>query len=182
MSRRDARRQRVSHPAPHGLRLPAWRIGLAAVAAVALGVAIYGLFSWVESFNLALRSTTAQAANLALGLLGWAASLEGTTLVVPGSRFFVSTECTSLGATAFLWGAILAFPSSWRDKSLGVLVGAVVLFAVNALRVVTLVYVAAYSPIWLDVVHLLVWQSIMVLLALALFLVWAGRFALVRRG
>lgn len=182
MPRRDDRRHRASHPAPHASRLPAWRIGLAAVAAVGLGVAIYGLFSWVESLNLALRSATAQTADLALGLLGWGASLEGTTLVVPGSRFFVSTECTSLGATAFLWGAILAFPSSWRDKSLGVLVGAVVLFAVNALRVVTLVYVAAYSPIWLDVVHLLVWQSLMLLLALVLFLVWAKGIATVRRG
>ncbi len=182
MPRDRARGHRATHRGPAASRPPRWRIAFAAVAAVGLGVAIYGLFTWVESFNLALRLSTAQVANAALSLLGWAASLEGTTVVVPGARFLVSTECTSLGATAFLWGAVLAFPASWKDKSLGMMLGAAMLFAVNALRVISLVYVAAYSPTWLDTVHLLVWQSLMVLLALALFLVWAQRYASVRLG
>lgn len=144
-------------------------------------MAVYGLFSWVESLNMVLRLSTAQVANVALRLLGWAASLEGTTVVVPGARFLVSTECTSLGATAFLWGAVLAFPASWKDKSMGVLLGAAVLFAVNVLRVTIVVYVAAYAPTRLETVHLLVLQSVMVLLALALFLLWVERFALARQ-
>ncbi len=159
-------------------RLSGLRLALVAATGIAIGIAIYAAVTWIDGLDMALREATANSSRLLLRGLGWGVSLDGTTLVVPSARLLVSTECTSLGATAFLWGALLAFPAPWSGKGLGLLVGAAALFVVNAVRVVTLVYVSAYAPAWLDVAHLLVWQTLMVVLALALFLLWTQRFAL----
>jgi len=48
---------------------------------------------------------------------------------------------------------------------------------VNVVRLASLFYVGIHWPGILDVVHQLVWQSLVIVIAVSLWLLWAGRSA-----
>jgi len=54
-------------------------------------------------------------------------------------------------------------------------VGVSVLFVVNVVRLVSLYYVGVHWPSALDVVHQVVWQSLVIAIVVAMWLLWAGR-------
>jgi len=103
--------------------------------------------------------------------------------VVRSSDFGITvvTACTGIFATALFLVAVLVFPTAWKAKLLGGILGIGGIAVVNVIRLVTLYYVGVHWPAALDAVHQLVWQSLLILSAVALWLLWAGRIA-ERRG
>jgi exosortase/archaeosortase family protein len=89
----------------------------------------------------------------------------------PGSLEIV-VGCNGVEALLILVSALLAFPAPWARRGIGVLAGTVAILGVNLVRLVNLVVVARFAPAWLDVFHVYVWQVLIVLVAVALFLVW----------
>lgn len=74
-------------------------------------------------------------------------------------------------------GAVIAYPAPLKAKTVGALIGLVVLTAVNLLRIMSLFWIGSAYPEYLDVAHLLVWQTAIILLAIVLWLFWVERFA-----
>jgi exosortase/archaeosortase family protein len=87
----------------------------------------------------------------------------------------VVTACTGLFATGLYLIAVLLFPASWRARLSGCIVGVCVLFVVNVVRLVSLYYVGVHWPSVLDAVHQVVWQSLVIAIVVAMWLLWAGR-------
>ena len=77
-----------------------------------------------------------------------------------------------MGPLSCSWGAVVTYPSAWRDKAVGLLMGLVVLSAVNLARIASLFWIGSNYPQHLDVAHLLVWQTAMIVLAILVWLVW----------
>ena len=73
---------------------------------------------------------------------------------------------------ALLVAAMVAFPSSWRAKLVGVLAGVATVLVVNVVRIVSLFYIGVHFPRVFEVVHVEVWPTAIMFLALFLFLVW----------
>lgn len=67
-------------------------------------------------------------------------------------------------------------PARVLFKVLGIILGFVVLSGVNLVRTTSLVYIGSAFPSALEVVHLLVWQSLMVVFAVALWLAWRRKW------
>src|SRR5262249_47266842 len=70
---------------------------------------------------------------------------------------------------------------SLRDRLVGTAVGAAVLYAVNALRILSLIAVGAYARQWFDAAHLYAWQLLFLAVVAACWLglaLPAPRFAL----
>jgi archaeosortase B (VPXXXP-CTERM-specific) len=134
-----------------------------------------------DPFVSGLQMLLAQATNGLLRLLGQATTVVGTT--VQSSQFGISvvTACTGLFATGLFVVAVAAFPTRWRAKLAGVALGVVCIFAINLVRLVSLYFVGVHWPQILDAVHLLIWQSLLIALAVALWSVWAGRVTVIRR-
>ncbi len=74
-----------------------------------------------------------------------------------------------------LLASIVAFPASARARAAGLLLGALAVQALNAVRIVTLYLLGAYQPKLFDMFHTAVWQVIIILVAIAFFLVWSAR-------
>lgn len=110
-----------------------------------------------------------------LGVLGCATVAQGTSVVSGQFGISVVTACTGLFATGLYLIAVLLFPASWRARLAGCVVGVCVLFAVNVVRLVSLYYVGVHWPSVLDVVHQVVWQSLVIAIVVAMWLLWAGR-------
>jgi exosortase/archaeosortase family protein len=112
----------------------------------------------------------------ALSLVG-EVTLSGTHLTFNGFRAVIVEACNGVLPTYIFLAAVLAFPSSWRDKLSGVLLGVPVIFIINVARVISLMILGAYKPDIVERVHIDVWQTAVVALAMATWIFWAERFA-----
>ena len=88
--------------------------------------------------------------------------------------FAVSIEpgCYGVEAMIVLLAAILAFPAPWIYKLQGLAWGFFAIQSINLLRIISLFYLGQWSMTLFDWAHLYVWQALIMLDALIVFLVW----------
>jgi exosortase H (IPTLxxWG-CTERM-specific) len=126
----------------------------------------------VEPFT----ALVAKASGGALRLLGQPVEMDGT--VIRGPRFAVNIRngCNGLETLIIFVSAVLAFPAPWRSRILGLVLGSVAIQAINLVRVVALYFTGAYAPAWFDSSHTVIWQTIVILCGVLLWVFWATRF------
>jgi len=112
-----------------------------------------------------------------LNLLGQETSVSGQSVV--SSRFAVQivSACTGLFMTTVFLSAVLVYPSRIAAKLIGFAIGVGGILALNFLRLVSLFLIGVYLPGFVDQAHLLIWQSLLILCGLFLWLLWAGKVA-----
>ena len=111
-----------------------------------------------------------------LNALGEKAEVIGTEIRSPSS-FGVNIENGCNGVeTALLFGsAVLAFPASWKRRLIGLLLGFAAIQVLNLVRVITLFWIGIHRPALFNSSHTVIWQSVVVLFGVLLFLLWAAR-------
>jgi exosortase H (IPTLxxWG-CTERM-specific) len=117
----------------------------------------------------------ARVSGATLDLLGQDVRMQGT--VIRGRRFAVNIRngCNGIEAMLIFLAAVLAFPAPWRARFLGLALGVVAIQAVNLVRVVALYLTGAYFPSWFDASHTVIWQTVVILFSVLLWIVWANR-------
>ena len=98
----------------------------------------------------------------------------GDTIKTGNYAFVVKRGCDATEPVWLLAAAMIAFPARWRQKLLGIFLGASLLLAINQLRIVCLFFVGRYDPDLYDTMHLTVFPAIFVVLAMLLWAGWAG--------
>lgn len=118
----------------------------------------------------------ARVSGATLDLLGQDVHMQGT--IIRGRRFAVNIRngCNGVEAMLIFLAAVLAFPAPWRARLLGLAIGAVAIQAVNLVRVVALYLTGAYFPTWFDASHTVIWQTVVILFSVLLWILWANRF------
>jgi len=88
--------------------------------------------------------------------------------------FGVSIEpgCNGVEAAVVLIAAMLAFPSPWLMKLWGIVIGFAVVQAVNLIRVVTLFFIGQWNLTVFEFAHMYMWQALIMLDVLIVWLVW----------
>ena len=88
--------------------------------------------------------------------------------------FAVSIErgCNGVEAVIILVSAMLAFPAPWKHRLAGIGIGFVAIQLLNLVRIISLFYLGQWSPVLFKWFHLYLWQALIVLDALVVFLVW----------
>jgi exosortase H (IPTLxxWG-CTERM-specific) len=88
--------------------------------------------------------------------------------------FAVSIEagCNGVEATIVLLAAMLAFPAPWKNKLVGLAVGTLAVQGLNVVRVISLFYLGQWNRTWFEWAHLYVWQALIMLDVLIVWLVW----------
>ncbi len=108
-------------------------------------------------------------------VLGHSAHVDGSILSSDDFTFEISAECTSIVPTAILISGVLAWPGERKEKLIGIATGIAVLFIINLVRIITLLYVEVSFPDFLDIAHYFIWQALIVLIALGLWLFWVEK-------
>lgn len=175
-----------SAPSPGADTPPSGRSGTFSAIGIAylkFAALLLGLFA-ISQTSLADRlifepvaTGEAKVAALLLGIGGMDAQAQGSIIRSGSFAAMVDTNCTGLFVMFIYLSALVAYPSGLREKVLGVALGLAALFALNLVRVSSLVVVGAARPDMLNVAHYLVWQSVMIVATLCLWLVWAERVA-----
>jgi len=98
----------------------------------------------------------------------------GKVLRSTSNSFAVSIEagCNGVEATIVLIAAMLAFPSPWKHKLAGLAAGIVAVQGLNVIRVISLFYLGQWNREVFEWAHLYVWQALIMLDVLIVWLVW----------
>lgn len=171
-------------PQPNATTGSAWQryrreLGFLILFVLILG-ASFTLISWnpvndrvIEPFTAAI----ARAGGATLNLLGQQTTMNGT--VIRSERFAVNIRngCNGVEAMLIYFAAVLAFPATWKSRLLGVGLGFVAIQLVNLIRVVALFLTGVYLPKLFDSSHTVIWQTVVILSGVLLWILWANRFA-----
>jgi exosortase family protein XrtM len=87
----------------------------------------------------------------------------------------IGQSCDGMVGLLLLVCAMLAFPSGWKRKGLGVLISIPCLTLINILRIMTLYYLYKYHRGSAQLVHLYVWQPVYIFSAVLFFFIWIPR-------
>jgi exosortase/archaeosortase family protein len=128
---------------------------------------------WLEPQMAPICRATAFQVGALLGLAGFNPHVQGDLVALSGFTIRIVTECTSLYACLLYVAFVMAQPSSWGRTLAGLLMGAMVITAVNLLRIA---FVTAAGPVVssleFDILHVYLGQVAMLMLVVAAALVW----------
>jgi exosortase/archaeosortase family protein len=160
------------------------------IRVVATFVALIAVFFTVLTYNpivkrIDIASMLAQASAWLSWLLlrglgvivGFPVRLDGTSLASGSFVVDVSPACSGAVPSMIYLAAVFAFPTSLRAKMIGAGMGVGVIHGVNLLRVVALFIVGLFFNQYFHETHVYVAQALVVAIAVATWLFWAGRFA-----
>lgn len=114
-----------------------------------------------------------------LGLFGEKIAINGCALTSPRFSVTIYNGCNGLIATLILLSGVLAFPARWPGKVIGVLGGILAIQIINLIRIVSLFYIGVFIPKLFNQAHIYIWQSIVILSSVALWIAWARYFGAV---
>lgn len=88
--------------------------------------------------------------------------------------FAVSIEpgCNGVEAVIILFSAIFAFPAPLKNKLIGFALGFVAIQVLNLVRIISLFYLGQWNMTWFTWFHLYLWQALIILDALVVWLIW----------
>jgi exosortase H (IPTLxxWG-CTERM-specific) len=115
----------------------------------------------------------ARMSGFILGLLGEEAVVSGCVVSSPRFAVTIYNGCNGLISTLVLVSGILAFPARWSAKIIGVVGGLLAIQLINLVRIVSLFYIGVFFPEYFNDAHVFVWQSLVILAGITLWIVWA---------
>ena len=142
---------------------------------MAYGTAIASfLYDQSVAFLPATRTATAAVAASTTSLLGLPATRSGTLVLVKGGAvtYDITAGCTGLFIGLLLVTAVVAYPSTWRQKLPAVGLGVPLLLACNVVRLASMGFVGVYVPSLYEDLHLVYWQALLVLFVGIGFYAW----------
>ena len=89
-----------------------------------------------------------------------------------GVAVSIEAGCNGVEATIVLIAAMLAFPAPWKNKLMGLAAGIVAVQGLNILRVISLFYLGQWDYKVFEWAHLYVWQALIMLDVLVVWLIW----------
>lgn len=91
---------------------------------------------------------------------------------VSGFAVKIEEGCNGVEAGLILIAAIISFPSSWLQKLVGIGVGILLVQILNLVRVISLFYLGQWNKDAFEWAHLYLWQALIILDVLVVFLYW----------
>ena len=134
-----------------------------------------GLYSAQHVFIGPLNRHFAWITAKVLWLVGVHATSAGRVVTLSSFAVEIKNNCNAIYEVGLYAAAVWAYPAAWRDRLLGTLGGASVLYVVNVLRILTLLTVGLLQPAWFEVMHLYVWQTLFLLVVTTCWLAWVSR-------
>lgn len=117
-----------------------------------------------------------------LRLLGEDLTTNGCVLSSPRFAVTIYNGCNGLITSLIFISGVIAFPATLRAKAIGVVGGLLAIQAINQIRIVSLFYIGVFAPQFFNESHVFIWQSLVILAGVSLWVLWAHRFASLERA
>jgi len=157
------------------------------VGFVALLALLFGLelTPWAQAwFVVPWTETLAEVSARLVTLFDPGVVATGKVLRSSTNGFAVSIEagCNGVEATIVLIAAMLAFPATWKRRLMGLAVGVIAVQGLNVIRVISLFYLGQWDRDIFEWAHLYVWQALIMLDVLIVWLLWVRTLPKLDRG
>ena len=133
------------------------------------------LYASQDVFVARLNRHLAWVTEHLLRLAGINASSSGAVVNASGFAVDIRNNCNAIYEEGLYTAAVWAYPAPWRQRLVGTLVGAAVLYALNFLRILTLLAVGLLYPGWFAATHLYAWQALFLIVVGACWIAWISR-------
>jgi exosortase H (IPTLxxWG-CTERM-specific) len=84
----------------------------------------------------------------------------------------IERGCNGVEAVIILFAAIFSFPSPFKSKVIGFVLGFLAIQGLNLVRIVSLFYLGQWNQVAFEWFHLYLWQALIILDALVVWLIW----------
>jgi exosortase/archaeosortase family protein len=149
-----------------GVLLFCLRFGVCSVLAFSL---LYALQDQVvEPFTRGIAWVT----YMFMRALGAPVGLDGVAVTMPNFSVLIRNNCNAVYEMGLYTALTLAYPAPAARRITGILFAVVVLYVVNLVRVVSLLYTGYLLPGFFDAAHVYVWQVLFVAVIGGLWLNW----------
>ena len=149
---------------------------LVIVALIAIQIIIFYLLYYnptmQEKVFTPLVNLYASLSASVINLLGFNCGVYKDTIFSMQFSVGIRKGCDALEPMALLVAGIIAFPSTVKQKVIGVLLGLTALFVLNIIRIVTLFLTGIYYPKFFEAMHIEVWQIIFILIGIGFLFLW----------
>ena len=91
---------------------------------------------------------------------------------VSGFGVRIERGCNGLEAVIILFAAIFAFPAPFKNKLIGFAAGFFAIQLLNLVRIISLFYLGQWNYTAFEWIHLYLWQALIILDAMVVWLIW----------
>lgn len=140
---------------------------------------LYFLSHWkITEAILAVQfpSLIASLVGILLKSIGFSVHVTGPVIQLNSFAYKIIYHCTGVFLMAIYSSAVLAYPSTIKEKTIGILTGNPILFLTNIIRLVMLGIVGYKWPRYFQPSHEYLWQGIFVVFVIFLWLIWKEKF------
>ena len=140
---------------------------------IGLMTLFYMFYVWIYEGYLEgpITGTNAIIGSALINLFGYGTSVDGA-LIQGDFVMNVKRGCDAIEPIGLASSIILAYPTVFKRKLPGLLVGVGALLIINLIRIVTLYMTGIHFPKFFEVMHLEVWQFIFIVLAVLYSILW----------
>jgi exosortase/archaeosortase family protein len=88
--------------------------------------------------------------------------------------FYVVSECGAIEVMAIFFSAVIAFPTTWRKRAIGLAGGLPMMYGLNIFRLSLLAVIGALDnggP-WFEFAHEYLWQAVYIVFVVVVWMVW----------
>ena len=128
-----------------------------------------------QLFSTPITTFIASQATWILKALGMDVYARGVSISGEGFSVEILGNCNAIFETMLFLSAIIAFPSSLKEKAIGGIVGTIFIYLLNLARVVILFLIGVYAPQYFDESHVYISQTIFIVMVAIFWLLWIGK-------
>jgi exosortase H (IPTLxxWG-CTERM-specific) len=119
----------------------------------------------------------ARAVAWTVNLFGAGAIAQGQTVRSSQFSMQIAMGCDGVEASCLFLAGVMAYPTTWRARMIGLAAGVPAVHLINLARLVMLYYAGILLPSVVEEVHVYVAQTIVILFSTILLLFWLQRVA-----
>jgi exosortase/archaeosortase family protein len=154
---------------PTETRAPIVRFLALCVAYWAAALVVLSRLPVIERFGI---DVTVWTVSKTFALLGQRVQRVGDSIYAGGQGVSIVADCSPHVPYLIFAAVVLAFPSTWRQRLLGLLCGAFIIHVFNTVRIIVLIQILIWKPRWFEFAHVYLWQTGTVLVLFATFALW----------
>jgi len=132
----------------------------------------YALFRCTAGAFEPINNYTATMMGFLLRVLGMQPSVQGVFVSVDSFSVKIIDECSAIFVIILFASFLLAYPTTFKNKAIGLLFGIPILFAVNTLRLVVVFIAGMWYPDLFEFIHVYLWQTIIIILYFIACFAW----------
>ena len=144
------------------------------------GFGLYIALQWysiylVTNLGILTSEITAKTLFWSLNILGKKPIIDGSWVAVDSTRFGIIPECTITAPLLLIIVGALITPVSIKKKLFVILIAFFMLSLINIIRLISLFYLLSLNTQYFEMVHVLIWQPVMIIAAMFIWGWWVYR-------